>query len=257
MENSLYLETAIKAAKAGAEISLGYYHQNLSIHTKEDQTPFSKADTESETAIISMIKSKFPDHSFYAEESGSDKTNSDFCWIIDPIDGTKNYLAKIPLWGTLIALRHKDEIIFGLSYMPLIDEMLYAEKGQGAFLNGEKIEVSKVYKLSESMLTYGSFDSFKRKGYNPQLSKLLDLVKRQRSFGDLWQYHLLACGKLDIVVEASIEYYDVAPFTVIIKEAGGAVSGFDGEDVGFGIDKFCASNGKLHNQLLDILSKQQ
>ncbi len=220
MDNFQYLKTAKKAALAGTEISLGYYNKNLEIKIKEDKTPFTRADVETESAIIESIKSEFPDHSFYGKESGRSENRSEYIWIIDPIDGTKNYLAQIPLWGTLIALMHKNEIIFGLSYIPLLDEMLFAEKG-----------------------------------YGDQLIELLNNVSRQRSFGDLWPYHLVASGRIDILVEPIIEIYDVTPFDLIIKEAGGKCSDIEGNNLSFDISTFVATNGYLHNPVLDLMRK--
>ncbi len=252
---SRYLQIARRAAREAGRVSMSYYRKNLTVHLKSDKSPVTRADRETEKAIIRTIRSEFPDHSFFGEEFGRSKKQSDFIWIIDPIDGTKNFIAGIPLWGNLIALMYRGEIIVGVSHLPVLKEMVWAEKGKGAFLNGKPIHVSTEAKLSESMISFGSLPAFKRKGMEKQLLRLLDNTGRQRSFGDLWPYHLLASGKLEVVVEASIRAYDVAPFVVIMQEAGGQTSDMAGKPFSLDIGSFLATNGRVHDKVVAKLRK--
>lgn len=253
---SKYLAVAKKAIREASKITLGYYtRQNFSISIKKDNTPVTIADKKAEKTIIKIIKESFPDHGFWGEETGVSKNNSEFIWIIDPIDGTKNFIAGIPLWGTLIALMHKEEVILGLSYVPLMKEMLWAEKGKGAFLNGKKVKVSNRQHLSDSMISFGSLMTFYEKKLGKNIIDLSHNCKRQRSFGDLYPYHLLAAGKIDLVVEAAIKLVDVAPFVCIIREAGGKTSDLKGGPFNSEISSFVASNGIIHQKSLDILNK--
>jgi histidinol-phosphatase len=149
---------------------------------------------------------------------------------------------------------HNDEVILGLSYVPLMKEMLWAEKGKGAFLNGKKVKVSNRQHLSDSMISFGSLKSFYDKKLGKNIIDLSNKCKRQRSFGDLYPYHLLAAGKIDLVVEAAIKLVDVAPFDCIIREAGGVTSDLKGKPLDTRISSFIASNGRIHREALDILN---
>jgi len=249
-DSSKFLDVALKAVRAAEKVTLGYYRKKPRVSLKADQTPVTAADRSAEKTIIKVIRETFPDHSFFGEESGRSEGNSDYLWIIDPIDGTKNFIAKIPLWGTLIALMHKGEVIVGVSNLPLLKEMLWAVKGKGAFLNGKKVRVSQKSELSQSMLSFGSLEAFRRNGWEKNILSLIYHTKRHRAFGDLWAYHLLAAGKLEVVIEASIKIMDVAPFDLIIREAGGLTSDIKGRKLHPDINTFVATNGKLHKEAL-------
>ncbi len=254
-----FLTVAKRAINEASKITLDYYtKQNFSVSIKKDNTPVTIADKKAEKTIIKVIKESFPDHLFHGEETGITNQRgkaSDYMWIIDPIDGTKNFIAGIPLWGTLIALMYKGEVILGLSYVPLMKEMLWAEKGKGAFLNGKKVHVSKISSLSKSMISFGSISTFYDKNKGNEIIKLINSCYRQRSFGDLYPYHLLASGKIDIVVEAAIKLVDVAPFDCIIREAGGKTSDLKGIPLNTKTSSFVATNGKLHNKTIQILTE--
>lgn len=252
---SKYLEIAKDVIVKSSDISLSYYEKNIEIETKEDQTPVTVADRETEAFIINSIKKVFPDHAFYGEETGMSDNESDFLWIIDPIDGTKNYIGGIPFWGTLLALRHKEDFVVGVSYIPCLKELCYASKNSGAFLNDKKIQVSDISNLSESMISFGSLNAFKKSGYKDNIYALIDSCKRQRSFGDLYPYHLLASGKLEIVIEAAIKIVDIAPFVTIINEAGGQVSDIDGNAISLKTTSFVATNKHILNQSLDFFKQ--
>ena len=250
-DSSKFLNVALKAVRAAEKVTLGYYHKKLRVSLKADQTPVTTADLAAEKTIIKVIRGAFPDHSFFGEESGRTGRKNDYLWVIDPIDGTKNFIAKIPLWGTLLALMYKGEVIVGVSHLPLLKEMLWAVRGQGAFLNGKKVKVSHKPDLSQSMLSFGSLEAFRRKGWERNILSLIYHTKRHRAFGDLWAYHLLAAGKLEVVIEASIKIMDVAPFDLIVREAGGLTSDIKGRKLHPDINTFVATNGKLHNEVLD------
>ncbi|MBU8933916.1 MAG: inositol monophosphatase [candidate division Zixibacteria bacterium] len=252
---SKFLTIAKRAARAGASQALKYYEANVEVKLKKDRTPVTVADTEAEKVIIETIRSQFPEHAFFGEESGRSGRQSNYVWIIDPIDGTKNFIAGIPLWGTLIALMHRDEVIVGVSYLPVMNEMLVAEKGSGTWLNSKRVTVSDRSRLRDSMLSFGSLGPFAEKDKKRGLESLIAACKRHRCFGDCWPYHLLVAGKLEIVVEAAIKLVDVAPFVCIIKEAGGKSSDINGKPLHPEIDSFIATNGKLHRATMKHLDK--
>jgi len=247
---SEFLKVALDAARLAERIALSYYAKKQKVRLKPDHTPVTVADQKAERAIIETIKKNFPDHGCLGEESGKTGTDAEYVWIIDPIDGTKNFISKIPIWGTLIALMRRQEVIVGVSNLPLLKETLWGVKGHGAFLNGEKVRVSGSRKLSQSMLSFGSLAAFYQKGLGKNILSLICHTKRQRAFGDLWAYHLLVAGKIDLVVEASIKLVDVAPFALIVEEAGGRTTDLEGNRLHSDISTFVATNGKLHNQVL-------
>lgn len=251
---SEFLDIAIEAANKSSKITKSYFQTNLKVDLKKDNSPVTKADRESELIIKETILKYLPSHSIYGEEYGLDEKDRDYLWIIDPIDGTKNFIEGIPLWGTLIALMHKNEIILGLSSMPIIDEMLTSEKGQGAYLNGVKVHVSNIKNINGCMLSFGSLGAFREKNYERGIMDLIKSTRRQRSFGDCYPYHLLAAGKIDIVCEAAIKVVDVAPFFSIIKEAGGIASDLKGEPLNMNIDSFMATNGLIHKESLQYFN---
>ncbi len=253
---SPYLEIARKAAREGARAALKYYQAGVKVDLKEDRTPVTIADREAENVMISVIRGAFSDHGFFGEETGRSGDPGDFTWIIDPIDGTKNFIDGIPVWGNLIALMHRGEIVLGMSYVPLPDEILWAEKGQGAYLNGEPVHVSSHDRVGQCMLSFGSWQPFEQNGWGGGLISLIRDCRRHRAFGDLWPYHLLACGKLDIVIEASIKAVDVAPFVCILAEAGGQVSQIDGSAFDLRVSSFAATNGRVHERVPAYFSEK-
>ncbi len=253
---SKYLDVAMAAIREAEKITLHYYNHPPSVSLKKDRTPVTVADRKAEKAIVSIIRKKFPEHQFLGEEYGR-TGRGEFLWIIDPIDGTRNFIAGIPLWGTLIALMHREEMILGISNVPLMREILWAERGKGAFLNGKRVHVSKIRRLKDAMASTGSYKSFAQAGHEQGLIRLLKATKRQRAFGDLWPYHLLASGRLDIVTEAKIKVVDVAPFAAILKEAGGEISDLGGGPVRPGIRSVVASNGILHDRTLAYFRSPQ
>lgn len=250
--NSQFLKVALDAAKNAEEILLSYYNADtLDVTLKPDETPVTRADTEAEKAIRETIKQSFPDHGFLGEEYGIEKGDSPYVWIIDPIDATKNYIRKIPVFGTQIALMEGEELILGVSNAPLLDELLYAEVGKGAFLNGNQIKVSDVSQSSDAMICHGGLKWFVEKGTFRGVYNLINDVARSRGFGDFYSYHLVASGRADVVIEAAISIWDIAAITVIVREAGGSVTDIKGKEITTETDSLIATNGILHRTVLD------
>lgn len=247
------LKVAIEAAKAAQEILLHYYNNIDSHELKADNSPVTVADTESERTIIEIIKQNFPQHNILGEESGKQHKNSEYTWIIDPIDGTKNFIRGIPLFSTLIALRKTDEMVLGVSNAPAINELMYAQKGKGAYLNDELVKVSSVSQIEEAYLTFGSIKYFVKYGNIEKLLELAQRVKMARGTGDFWAYHLVASGKFDIKIEAEAKIWDVAAHKVIIEEAGGLMTTLDGQPLpDDGMCSTLATNKSLHPQIVAL-----
>lgn len=250
MQKSKYLETALTAVKKAEEIILHYYSQNLKPDFKSDHTPVTKADKEAEKVIIETIKSQFPDHGFLGEESGFYHEKSEFVWIIDPLDGTKNFVRKIPLVATEIALMQNNELILGISNAPLFHELMYAEKGQGAYMNAKKMNVSKVDNLNQAFLSYGNLRYFKESNLHNNVLSLVDKVQQSRGFGDFWPHHLIARGAIEIMIDAKTKIWDNAALKVIIEEAGGLITDIKGQPVDINTTTIIATNKILHKEVL-------
>ena len=255
---SQFLTVALEATKNAEKIITSYYTADaIKVELKEDETPVTRADTEAEKAIRETITRAFPDHGFLGEEYGTQKGTSPYMWIIDPIDATKNYIRKIPIFGTQIALMKGDEIILGVSNAPLLNELLYAEIDKGAFLNGEPIEVSNVSKPADAMICHGGLKWFNEKDVLQGICNLINDTARSRGFGDFYMYHLVASARADAVIEAAISIWDIAAITVIVREAGGKVTDIQGQAITKDTASLVATNGILHNTILDYFNEEQ
>ncbi len=252
MEKSKFLEVAIQAVKNAESIIMEYYSGAVAWQQKSDLSPVTIADTEAERIIIETIKQAFPDHGFMGEESGESTTGSEYTWIIDPIDGTRNYVRRIPLFATQLALMYKGEIIVGVSNAPAMAELLFAEKGEGAFLQDRKISVSDIKNISDAYLSFGGLKHFKQSGYLDNLLKLSESADGHRGFGDAWMFHLLAQGKIDIIVEAKVKIWDIAALKIIIEEAGGKVTDIKGNPITKNSTSIVATNKYLHDAVLEV-----
>ncbi len=253
--SSQFLTVALEAAKNAEEIITAYYTGDaMKVEMKDDETPVTLADREAEKIIRETIKQAFPDHGFLGEEYGIEAGSSPYVWIIDPIDATKNYIRKIPIFGTQIALMKGEELILGVSNAPLLNELLYAEAGSGAFWNGESINVSNVAQPEAAMVCHGGLKWFKEKGTFPGMSDFINDAARTRGFGDFYMYHLVASGRADAVVEAAISIWDIAAITVIVREAGGKVTDIQGKTITKDTHSLVATNGVLHDTVLNYFN---
>lgn len=251
---SEYLTTGLEAVKEAEAVTLKYLDQDVREQLKEDQSPVTVADQEAEEAIKSCILSKFPDHTFYGEEGEKiDLTNHQgFTWIIDPIDGTKSYLRKNPLFATQLALLKDGELIVGISNAPLLNELLYAEKGFGCFLNDRRVRVSQVTEIKEAYASFGSLRYFAQNGNLDALVQIASDAKWARGLGDFWSYHLLVQGKLEVMIEANTKLWDIAALKVIVEEAGGRMTQLDGGDINPSTHTALATNSLLHDTIVNI-----
>lgn len=249
-------QTAIKAAKEAGRIQLKYYRKGIKGKVKFEDNLVSKADLECEKKILSIIKSKYPKHSIISEECGEKKTDSDYRWIIDPLDGTHNYLYGLDMFGVCVALQYKKEIIIGVIYLPNFNQLYVAEKGKGAFLNGKRIHVSKTAKLKKAMLLYDGGLQRSKKIKLKALGKLIDSVFRVRILGAACvNLASIAAGNADIYTEHSTNPWDIGAGLLIVQEAGGKVTSLNGEKHSLKNEGFVASNGKLHKDIIKLTKK--
>ncbi len=249
------LTTAIAAAKAAGEIALHYFRTNLTVETKADRTPVTRADRECEAKIVEILSARFPDHGFLGEELGEHRGRVNARWIIDPIDGTKNFIRGIPFFATLIALEEEGEVTAGVMHAPAISDLLYARKGQGAFTNDQQVHVSAVDDLRDAMLIHGGLKDLKvRPCWQPFL-RLVDATARQRGFGDALGHSIVISGQAEIALEPEIKPWDVAATKIIVTEAGGRFSDFAGTPSIY-TGSAVISNGRVHDAVIKVLQEK-
>jgi histidinol-phosphatase len=248
---SEYLQVALDAANAAAAISRNYYSGNFTVTTKADRTPVTQADVECEEAIRELILDRFPGHGFYGEETGQSQQDAEYLWLVDPIDGTKAFVRQYPFFSTQIALMHAGEIILGVSSGTLFDELAWAEKGRGAWLNGRPLRVSDIDDASRAAVSTGNLRSLAGSAGWSELGKLLAVADRTRGYGDFYHYHLLAAGKIEAVIESDVNVLDIAALSIIVTEAGGVFTDLNGKAVGLETRSVLAANAALHAHYLD------
>jgi histidinol-phosphatase len=246
------LTAAIDAAKAAGDIALYYFRSHLTVETKADRTPVTRADRECESKIVEMLGARFPEIGFLGEEYGERPGQRSARWIIDPIDGTKNFIRGIPFFATLIALEEDGEVTAGVMYAPAMNDLLYARKGQGAFANGARVQVSAINELSHAMLIHGGLKDLKDRSCWPPFLQLVDATVRQRGFGDALGHRVVICGQAEIALEPEIKPWDVAATKILVNEAGGRFSDFAGSPSIY-TGSAVISNGRVHDEVVKIL----
>jgi histidinol-phosphatase len=246
------LAAALEAAEAAARVIRAHYQRNVAVTLKADQSPVTEADLGAEQAIRAVLTARFPTHAFLGEETGRSGAG-DSLWLVDPIDGTKAFVRGYPMFSTQIALMRGGGLVLGVSSAPLYGELAWAERGAGAWLNDRPLRVSTVDRLEAAALSAGNLRSLAAGTGWPRYGALVARVDRIRGYGDFLQYHLLAAGKIDAVVETDVNILDIAALVTIVEEAGGCFTDLDGRPVGLATTTVLASNGRLHGALLDAL----
>ena len=227
------LDVAVKAAKeAGALVKQGFLGDKVpeGAFKEENDTlqVVTEFDVAAEKLILDQLRQAFPDHAFFSEEVGDDQGDSDYRWIIDPIDGTSNYARQIPFFCVSIGLTYKNEPVLGVVYQPITDELFTAEKGKGAFLNGKKISVSNISDISKAFVTV---DRGKTQHEKERLVAVVaELNKHVRSMrmpgSGALQTCYVACGRFDAGIFNGLSFYDVAAAALIAQEAGAQITDF-------------------------------
>lgn len=244
------LDVAIKAARQAGRVLLDGLTREINVIRLESHDIKLEMDREAEACIVTTLRENFPDHAILAEEGGHIGGESDFTWVIDPLDGTYNYSRRIPFWCTSIGLLRGQEKILGVVFDPTRDELFHAAKGKGAFLNGEPMGVSNVEPLQHAVVSY-AFPS--RGEYLPHVlraaERLVHTAGKLRAMGSA-ALHLayVACGRMDAFFEYGIHPWDVAAGTVLVREAGGKTTLRSHPDNALDI---VASNGRIHEKILE------
>lgn len=245
------LEVATEAAYHAGRRALGYFNTPIQVERKSDNTPLTIADREAETIIREWIGKYYPSHAILGEEQGATAGDETYRWIIDPIDGTKTFVAGVPLWGVLVGVEVEKKASVGVIYMPALDEMVTAATGMGCMWNGRRARVSEVNSLSEAtLLTTSTVSCQKRSGAFNELAGKVRLV---RNWGDCYGYALVATGRAEIMLDPMMNPWDCAPMLPILNEAGGKFANWQGEETIWGKDAV-ATNGKLFEGVKKIIA---
>jgi len=253
------LSVAVEAAREAGKFLKYSVGKVRSVETKagDQRNLVSEIDRGAEERIISIIRSRYPSHAILAEESGHQRTDAETTWIIDPLDGTTNFLHGVPLYSVTIGIERKGEIIGGVIYDPNLDELFTAEQGSGAFLNGRRLKVSETGELINSLIVTGFPYNIAE---NPDRTVerfvrfLLSAGGLRRLGSAALDLAYVASGRFDGFWEVSLNPWDMAAGVLLVREAGGTVSDFEGKGPNIYHRQVLASNGGLHQALLEILN---
>lgn len=246
-------ELAIKAAKEAGKILKVHFGRTIQVRSKGERSLVTDIDLKAEEKIVDLIKKNYPEDNILSEETGYQTFDSDFKWIIDPLDGTHNYIRGMENFGTSIALAYKNQVILGVIYLPMSDELYFAEKGKGAFLNQRKINVSRRV-LDQTTMIYDSTIRLNKGPMLKYLDKLVDEVFNIRMFGSTVRgLTYVAEAKADLEVEYNDKPWDFAAGLLLVEEAGGKATDLKGKKWTLHSKGYIASNGRIHSQVLRII----
>ncbi len=249
-----YLEVALEAARAGGSILLSEFDHPAKISYKGEVDIVTQADRRSEEAVVTLLRNHFPKHAIVAEEGSGHESDSRFRWIVDPLDGTTNFAHGYPCFAVSIGLEEAGELIAGVVYQPVTQEMFSAAKGEGAFLNQKPIHVSGIDRLATSLLCTG-FPSAKRL-HSPNIHYYWDFTMRshgvRRDGSAAMDLAAVACGRFDGFWEFGLHPWDTAAGTLLVREAGGTVTTFAGQPYRPGDRETLASNGRIHEEMRQV-----
>lgn len=251
------LDLALRLADAADAVAMASFDAaDLDVRTKPDASFVTAADVATERAIRDILHAERPDDGVFGEEFGAEGDSSRR-WIIDPIDGTHNYMRGIPMWATLIALAVDGVPQVGVVSQPAIGRRWWAASGLGAWTGSRegarRIHVSDIDAMDRASVSFQSIEQWDEVGRAGDLIRLSRSVWRDRGYGDAWPYMLVAEGRLEMVAEFDVKEYDIAAHWPIVTEAGGRITAFDGTDT-IGARSVLATNGVLHERFLDFFS---
>jgi len=246
------LKVARRAAVAGGKRALKYFRSDVKVTRKLDRSPVTRADRESEKVIRHILERTFTGHLMCGEEYGWEKDIlATFKWWIDPLDGTRQFVRGIPLWGTLLALEAEGEVVAGVIYHPAMDLCVWAGKGVGCYANGKRVRVSRLPRLKDGTLTYGGLRLFKPSTAR-KLLKAAGSSYDDRGFGDCYAHTLVVLGQSEAMVDPVVKPYDVAAVKICVEEAGGTFTDLKGNPSIYS-GNAVSSNGRVHQQVLKAL----
>lgn len=244
---------AIKAAREAGNLLKTYFGRTIQVRAKGERSLVTNIDLKAEEKIVNLIKKDYPEDNILSEETKYQTFDSDFRWIIDPLDGTHNYIRGMENFGTSIALAYRDKVILGVIYLPMSDELYFAEKGKGAFLNQRKINVSRK-DLDHTTMIYDSTIRLNKGPMLKYLDGLVDFVFNIRMFGStVRSLTYVAEGKADLEIEYNDKPWDFAAGLLLVEEAGGKATDLKGRRWSLNSKGYIASNRRIHSEVLKII----
>jgi myo-inositol-1(or 4)-monophosphatase len=252
-----YLEAAVEAAREAGQVLLTEFARPVSISYKGEVDLVTQADRRSEEVIVTRLHSRFPKHAIVAEEGGGQDNDSRWRWYVDPLDGTTNFAHGYPCFAVSIGLEEEGDLVVGVIYQPVSGEMFTAMKDKGAYLNNKKIAVSRVDRLATGLLATG-FPS-KKRAHSQNINYYWEYTLRshgvRRDGSAALDLAAVACGRFDGFWEFGLHSWDTAAGVLLVREAGGQVTTFSGEGYKVSDRETLASNGLIHNEMLQIGAK--
>jgi len=252
-----YLETAQDVAREAGALLATYFERRVAFELKGEFDLVTEADRASEKLVVERLRSHFPAHSIVAEEGGGHEGKTEYCWYVDPLDGTTNFAHGFPMFNVTLALEHAGAMVAGVIYDPLRQEMFSAEKGCGAYLNNRRIHVSKASKLAECLAATG-FPSFRRhRNVNIHFYHQMAMVSHgvRRAGSAALDLAYVACGRLDLFWEFGLSPWDMAAGTLIVREAGGITSDMTGGPLNLRGPNLLADNAAVHQETLALFGE--
>ena len=248
------LEFALDAVWQAGRITLGYFQSAATVERKADNSPVTLADREAEQKLRGLINQYWPDHGIIGEEFGRSTTDSRYTWVIDPIDGTHSFICGVPFYSMLLALADGDDVIIGIIHLPALNETVYAVRGGGCYWNGRRAHVSRVDKLDDAIVLASELHTFAQCGREDAWHRLIDATYQQRTWGDGYGHSLVATGRAEVMVDPILDFWDAAPLQVILEEAGGTLTDWQGNSTVHNGEAI-ATNGVLFEQVMDIVGE--
>ena len=246
------LEVAVEAALAGGRRTLAYFNSGEPVELKADGSPVTVADREAEALMRRIIEGTYPGHAILAEESGEKPGRQPFRWIVDPLDGTRTFVRGVPLFGTMVGVEAYGEPLVGVVYLPALDELITAARGEGCRWNGRTCHVSTVSRLEDALLVVTDERSARaRSGAYERLSSRTQL---QRTWADCYGYMLVATGRAEIALDPVMAVWDCAALVPIVEEAGGHFTDWRGRRT-IHSGEAVATNGALQREVLGLLAE--
>ena len=251
-----YLSAAVEISREAGALLAELFTQPLEISYKRRSDLVTVADRRSEALIIASLRERFPEHAIVAEEGGNHRSSSDYCWYVDPLDGTTNYAHGFPIYCVTLGLAYRGEVIGGVVYDPTHNDLYTAERGAGAYLNGHRLRVSPTEKLSESLLATGFPPFAANNDLNLQFySRFTELSHGIRRAGSAaLDLCCVAAGRFEGFWELKLNPWDKAAGTLLVTEAGGRVTDVRGGAFNLLGDEVFASNGLVHDQMLEVFA---
>ena len=249
------LQFAIETARRAGLSTLSHFQTGITVESKADASPVTVADKNAERLIREAILSAYPDEAILGEEEGGNPDLLDR-WVVDPIDGTKSFVAGVPLYATLLSYEVGGLPILGVCYFPALNEMIYAETGVGTFWNGRRVQVSVTAELTGAIVCAGGHKSHLKYGREAGLNRIAEKALATRTWSDAYGHALVATGRVAAMMDPVVARWDISAMRVIVEEAGGRCTAYDGGDPftprhANGEFEFVTSNGLVHEELLD------